>query len=326
MNSAGQKANAAVFGDPDVSYDGNRVSFGVGDATNLFAATPTTASDVVVRDVAAGTTVLAAQSTAGVLANGTTERSAISADGRVGGLRGSGGHLQPRARRHGPGQRRHRAQPAAGTTTAASDPTADHRLGLPRHLRRRPLRGLRDRREVRPGQRRQRRQRRLPARHDHRRASPWCRRADGARHGRRRRAAIRPAISADGSRVSFTSPSTDLTGGDGNARGRRLRARHRPRKVTARASSRPTAPPRATPTRRASAIGGAGSLVAFVTIDARGATRLVPTDTNTQPDVLAKELAPTDTTGPAIQLTSQRRPRAASPSPSPRPTPRASAP
>ena len=37
VNTAGQKANAAVFGDPDVSYDGRAVSFGSGDGTNLFA-------------------------------------------------------------------------------------------------------------------------------------------------------------------------------------------------------------------------------------------------------------------------------------------------
>ncbi len=83
VNSAGQKANPGVFGDPDVSYDGRRVSFGSGAATNLFPADGNNASDIVVRDVAAGTTTLAAQSQAGVLANGTTERSAISADGNV---------------------------------------------------------------------------------------------------------------------------------------------------------------------------------------------------------------------------------------------------
>jgi Tol biopolymer transport system component len=72
VNSAGQKANAAVFGDPDVSYDGRRISFGSGAATNLFPSDGNGASDIVVRDLGAGTTTLAAQSAAGVLANGTT--------------------------------------------------------------------------------------------------------------------------------------------------------------------------------------------------------------------------------------------------------------
>ena len=116
---------------------------------------------------------------------------------------------------------------------------------------------------------------------------------------------IRPAISADGSRVSFTSTSTDLTTDDSNpavadvytrdigdqghrAREHRVRRRHAERHR-----------------QRSSAIGGSGSLVAFVALDgAAPTTRLVPSDTNAQPDVLAKELAPTDTTGPATQITS----------------------
>ncbi len=54
LTSTGQKPNAGVFGDPDVSYDGNRVSFGSGDATDLFPGDTNGASDIVVRDVAAG--------------------------------------------------------------------------------------------------------------------------------------------------------------------------------------------------------------------------------------------------------------------------------
>ncbi|CAN0507969.1 unnamed protein product, partial [Phaeothamnion confervicola] len=66
VDSAGAKANAAVVGDPDVSADGNRISFGSGAATNLAGTDANAASsDVVVRDIAAGTTVLAAQSTVG---------------------------------------------------------------------------------------------------------------------------------------------------------------------------------------------------------------------------------------------------------------------
>ncbi len=49
------------------------------------------------------------------------------------------------------------------------------------------------------------------------------------------------------------------------------------------------------------AIAANGSLVAFVFTD--GATRLVSGDTNAQPDVHAKEFAPTDVTGPALILT-----------------------
>ncbi len=133
VNTAGQKANAAVFGDPDVSYDGRAVSFGSGAATNLFPGDGNNASDIVVRDIAAGTTILAAQSAAGAQANGTTERSAISADGHVVAFEAPTGtnNLLPGD-----------ATPtdfndvvvrnlAAGTTAGASDPTAATGSGFP---------------------------------------------------------------------------------------------------------------------------------------------------------------------------------------------------
>ncbi|MEZ0285230.1 MAG: hypothetical protein ACAH79_08370, partial [Thermoleophilia bacterium] len=84
VNSAGQKANAGVGGDPDVSYDGNRIAFTTGTATNIVASDANAGlADVVVRDVIAGTTTLAAVNAAGAQANGTTERPALSADGKV---------------------------------------------------------------------------------------------------------------------------------------------------------------------------------------------------------------------------------------------------
>ena len=69
-------------GDPDVSYAGDRVVLTGGLATSFFPNDDDTASAVVVRDVA-GVPTLAATTTAGVRANGTTERPAISADGHV---------------------------------------------------------------------------------------------------------------------------------------------------------------------------------------------------------------------------------------------------
>jgi len=68
--------------DPSISADGNRVAFVTG-ATNLLPADGNAAMDVLLRDIAAGTTTLVSSNTAGQQANDFSERPAISADGRV---------------------------------------------------------------------------------------------------------------------------------------------------------------------------------------------------------------------------------------------------
>jgi hypothetical protein len=71
--SDGGQADGSVGGDPDVSYDGSRVAYETGTATNLWAGDMSPASDLVVRDLAYGTAALVAPG--GVQAS-------ISADGR----------------------------------------------------------------------------------------------------------------------------------------------------------------------------------------------------------------------------------------------------
>ena len=306
VNSAGQKANAGVFGDPDVSYDGNRVSFVSGTATNLFAGDGNGSSDVVVRDVAAGATLLAAQSGAGVLANGPTERSAISADGRIVAFEAPAGTFNLV-----PGDVLDKGNDAivrnleAGTTVAASDPAAATGSGFP------DISGDGRYAVFETGQAYDAANDLNGAGNDvYRRdmataAAPVLVSAkDGADAGSATAASgTRPAISADGSRVSFTSAAADLTGGDTNGVAD-VYTRDVGTKVTRRASlaSNGTTPQSATASER-SAIAGAGSLVTFVTTD-DAATRLAANDTNLVADVLAKELAPTDTSPPAVQLSS----------------------
>ena len=199
-----------------MSYDGNRVSFGSGAATNLFAGDLNNASDIVVRDVAAGTTVLAAQTTAGVLANGTTERSAISADGRAVVFEAPAGTFNLVPGDVGTwGNDAIVRNLQTGTTTAASDPTRATGSGFP------DISGdgrfvvfetgeTYDAANDIAGNNVYRRDMTTAA------GFTLVSARNGRRYGGGQRR-DRPAISADGSRVSFTSPSTDLIVGDTNA-------------------------------------------------------------------------------------------------------------
>ena len=218
VNTAGQKANAAVFGDPDVSYDGRAVSFGSGDATNLFAGDLNNASDIVVRDIAAGDHRRwppRARPASWPTAPPSGRRSAPTATS------------WPSRRRRGPST----CSPgdvlkqgndivvrnlAAGTTAGASDPTAATGSGFP------DISG--DGRYVvfetgfayDAAERRLRRQRRLPPRHDRRGAIALASAVNGSATGSAG-GGVRPAISADGARVAFTSLGSDLAGADANA-------------------------------------------------------------------------------------------------------------
>lgn len=304
VNSAGEKANAAVFGDPDVSGDGNRVSFGSGAATNL-AGTDANAvgSDVVVRDIAAGTTVLAAQTTAGVQANGVTERSAISADGRVVAFEAPVGTNNLAPNDTGAGNDVFVRSLTAGTLSAASDPAAATGSGFP------DISG--DGRYVvfETGNK-------YDAVNDLSAGNDAYRRdmgtttfvlvsakdasdAGGGTDG------LRPAISADGGRVSFTSTSTNLLdpATDANAAVKDVFVRDVAARTTRLASVRADGTTQGSTDSEIPGIAANGGLVGFTANDSGAVTTLVAGDANAQPDVLAKELAPSDATPPTLVVT-----------------------
>lgn len=79
----GAAANGPAGGDPDTSYDGSRVAYETGSATNLWAGDASTDSDVVVRDLRAGTVERVSVTGAGAPLTGVLRRAAISADGRA---------------------------------------------------------------------------------------------------------------------------------------------------------------------------------------------------------------------------------------------------
>jgi Tol biopolymer transport system component len=299
VNSAGQKANAAVFGDPDVSYDGRRVSFGSGAATNLFPSDGNGASDIVVRDLAAGTTTPAALSQAGVLANGTTERSAISADGNVAVFEAptATSNLLPGDSPAGANDVVVRNL-AAGTTAGASDPTAATGSGFP------DISG--DGRYVvfETGEK-------YDATNDVSAGNDVYRRdmATGAivlasaRDGLQTGGAvngIRGVISADGARVAFTSNSTDLTSADDNGAVLDVYARDVAARTTRRASVLADGATQVATDSDRGGIAGSGAAVTFINTDPVAPPRLAANDLNTVPDAFAKEFAPSDATPPAL--------------------------
>jgi hypothetical protein len=77
----GAQASGSVAGDPDVSYDGSRVAFGTGSARNLWAGDTSSASDIVIRDLAFDTSMLVSVTVAGLPAT-QVAGATISADGR----------------------------------------------------------------------------------------------------------------------------------------------------------------------------------------------------------------------------------------------------
>lgn len=79
----GALANGPVGGDPDISFDGSRVAYQTGAATNLWAGDAAVDSDIVVGDLVMGTSTLASAGSTGGALTGTIGRPAISADGRV---------------------------------------------------------------------------------------------------------------------------------------------------------------------------------------------------------------------------------------------------
>lgn len=300
VNTAGAKANAAVFGDPDVSADGNRVSFGSGAATNLFGADANAAnSDVVVRDIAAGTTVLAAQTTAGVQADGVTERSAISADGTAVAFEAPAGTINLAPNDTGAGNDVFVRNLSARTLSAASDPTKTTGSSFP------DLSG--DGRYVvfETGEK-------YGGTNDVSGGNDVYRRDLGtgsvtlasAKNGSDVGGAaggIRPRISADGSRVSFSSTSADLVTGDGNLVSD-VFIRDVATRATRRASVRADGTTAGSAASEFPAISANGALVAFTFNDAGAGTTLIAGDANNQPDILAKEFTASDAATPTLAL------------------------
>ena len=300
VNSAGAKADAAVSGDPDVSADGSRVSFGSGGATNLFGTDANAAtSDIVVRDIAAGTTVLAAQSTGGAQANNTTERSAISADGRVVTFDAVTGTntLVPN---EGTVTDIIVRNLATGTTSAATDPTAatgsnfSDVSGDGRYVVFETGHKYDAANDVSAGNDVYRRDMGTGA-------IVLVSAKDGSNVGGGTDG-IRPQIAADGGRVSFTSASTDLVTTDGNAAVKDVFVRDVAAKTTRLASVGGSTPQGSNGSLR-SAIAANGGLVAFAFDDAAAVTKPIGTDANAKADVLAKEFAPSDAAGPSLTLT-----------------------
>ena len=302
VSSAGVKANAAVAGDPDVSADGSRVSFGTGDATNLFGADANAAgSDIVVRDITAGTTVLAAVNPAGVQANGTTERSAISADGRSVVMEAPAGTTNLAATDTGAANDAYVRNLAAGTTTPASDPAQMTGSGFPdisgdgRYVvfetgfAYDPVNDAGGNNDV--------------YRRDMGTGAIVLVSARNGLDTAGNAGGIRPAISADGTRVAFASTSANLAA-DSNAAVKDVFVRDVATKATRLASVRAdgTTQSNVNDSDRA-AIAANGGAVAFVYDDNGAATKLLAAETNNQPDALLKELAPSDAAGPALTLT-----------------------
>jgi hypothetical protein len=302
VNSAGQKANGPAFGDPDISYDGRRISFGSGaTATNLFPGDNNNASDIVVRDVAAGTTTLAAQSQTGVLANGTTERSAISADGNVVAFEAPTGtnNLLPGDASPGDVNDVVVRNLATATTAGASDPTAATGSGFPdisgdgRYVVFETGFAYDPTNDVSAGNDTYRRDMAT-------RAIVLASARDGVDTGGDG-LGVRPAVSADGGRVAFTSGSTNLFGTDANTVVD-IYTRDVGARTTRRASVQGNGTTESDNASERGAVAGNGAIVSFVHNDAGATTRLVVADANTVPDVLAKELSPTDVTPPAVAI------------------------
>lgn len=299
-SGSGAAANAGVGGDPDVSADGTRVAFTTGDATNLFAGDPGTGSDVVVRDIEAGTTTLvnAAPDQAAV---GPATRPSISADGRFVAFEAAAsastlvaGDLNAATDvmvRDLQARTTTRASVAAdgGAPGGATSPdisgdgryvvflaTAPHVSGVPA----RPNVYRRDTKSA---------------------ITVLASGKSGAVGDGGDGDASAATITADGSRVSFDTTSTDLVAGDTNGAVRDSVVRDIPTLLTRRVGvAGGTSPASAT---TLPVVSPAGGTVAFGYNDAGPPqAALVPGDNNAQPDVFAHELLPTDDTVPALTV------------------------
>ncbi len=301
VGPGGVRADQSVLGDPAVSYDGSRVAYMSGTARNLFAGDVSNASDVVLRDIAEGTSTLVSVNSDEVQANGTTERPTISADGRVVAF-----EANQDSTNLFPGDLNAAndivvRNLATGTTVAASVATNGTALGASKPQ----ISG--DGRFVVFDTGAQ-----LDPAVDTNMAQDVYRRdvvggvtaLVSARDGLDAAAAqggSNAAISADGARVAFESTATDLTASDANNATADVYVRTVAARATARASARSDGGQGANGSGIA-AISGNGGVVAF-TYDDNLAQPLVPGDANAAEDVFAKELTASDATAPALTVT-----------------------
>lgn len=300
VNGRGEKANAGVGGDPSISGDGERVAFTTGAATNLFPGDVGNAADVVVRDITAGTTTLASQNSQGQQSNGTTERPAISADGRVVAF-----EAVLDATNLFPGDENATndivvRDLVAGTTAPAAVATDGKVLGgnIPdisgdgRYVVFQTGSSLDPANDASGGD---------VYRRDMRLGVTTLVSARTGADGRGNGDSRIASISADGTRIAFESTATDLTAADDNAATADVYVRDQAARTTTRASVRADG----TQAANASTLGIVapdGGPVAF-TYDDTGAKPFITGDANAVADIFLKELAPSDTTGPALTIT-----------------------
>ncbi|MEW6582680.1 MAG: hypothetical protein AB1416_07970 [Actinomycetota bacterium] len=297
-STAGAQATVSVDGDPDVSADGNLVAFASGAATSLVPGDESAASDVLVRDVHAGTTVAANVPAAGGAPAGPASRPSLSADGRYVAFETASATLLPGdangasdigVRDLAGGALTRGSVAADGTTPGGAtspDLSGDGRhlafLATTPHTTGAPARPNVYRRDLRAG------------------VTVLASAVDGTAGTAGDGAAGVPAITADGERIAFTTTSTDLVPGDGNGAVADAAVRDVETAATTRVGAGPSGQPAAATT--AAAISGGGGVVA-VGYDDAGAAPLLPGDTNGRPDVFARELAPTDARGPSVTVT-----------------------
>lgn len=303
--TGGQQANAGVGGDPDVSADGTRVAFTTGAATNLFAGDPGSGSDVVVRDMEAGTTTLVSAGP-DQTAEGPASRPSISADGRVvafeaaaaasGLVAGDTNGASDAMVRDLAARVTRRASVADDGTSPGGatfpDVAGDGRyvvfLATPPHTAGAPV---------------------APARPNvYRRdmlgsLTLLASAVDGTEGDAGNGDASVPTISADGTRIAFDTTSTNLVPGDGNGAVRDSVVRDPASLATRRVGLAAGVQPAGATT--LPVIGAAGGAVAFGHDDAGPPpASLIPGDTNVLPDVFAHELVPTDEVAPYLALAS----------------------
>lgn len=305
QNSAAARPNADVGGNPSISADGSRVVFTTGAATNLVPGGDANgaAGDVVLRDVAAGTTTLVSANTAGVQANDFTERPSISADGRVVAFEagpnttnfyagdvdaGNGGTNDIIVKNLATGV----ATPAAVVDGAAVTATNIKGGNFPdlsgdgRYVVFQTSAALvgGDANNQNDSYRRDM----TAARTDLASAGDGVDTPGGA-------GGTAPRVSADGARVAFTSGSTNLVSGDNNAQADAF-VRTVATKATARASVT-TAGAEVPVGAETAGVSGNGGVAVFTGQGTYTSEAAGPDD-----DVFARELAPTDAQAPTVTV------------------------
>lgn len=298
VNDAGAQDPNGVQGNPDISGDGNRIVFvTAGDGPTLFPGDNNNAMDIVVRDIAAGKTFLASQSSAGVLAENFTERPAISADGRKVAFEAAAQTTNLVTGDDNNASDAFVRNLDAGTTTrvsVATDGTTPGQVNFPdvsgdgrfvifqSSSKYDPVNDTNVvadvyRRDIVAGQ------------------TKLVSALDGDDKNQAGDSRL-AAISADGQRVAFETTAT-LTATDTNLSNSDVLIRDVGTRTTRMANT-----PQTNNSSTGAGISANGAFVAFDYNDAVN-TPFIDGDTNGLKDVFAHEFAPSDTTGPSITLT-----------------------